>query len=194
MGLRTLVGIGIAALALPVGGLEGQMDFSRLELTGGIGGWSGDGVSAFDPGFYGNLTFFGGVSSTFAVGLTGTYADVPITVGDNSGSGDEIGLGVTLRKALGRHRTTRVFVDGYAGWSRVGTTVESFDVTTDGFVIGPGLGVEVPLAERWSLIGRGHYYYQSYGDILLNDGINAGSADNGWRWGVQAGASFGPLR
>ena len=129
MKLRTLVGIGIVGLVLPLGGLEAQVDFSRLELTGGIGGWSGDGLEAFDPGFYGQLTFFGGVSSTFAVGLTGTYADLPITVDGNSGSGDEVGLGVTLRKALGAPRTFRFFLDGYAGWSRIGTTVETFDRT-----------------------------------------------------------------
>jgi hypothetical protein len=193
MKLRTLVGIGIVGLVLPLGGLEAQVDFSRLELTGGIGGWSGDGLEAFDPGFYGQLTFFGGVSSTFAVGLTGTYADLPITVDGNSGSGDEVGLGVTLRKALGAPRTFRFFLDGYAGWSRIGTTVETFDVTSDGFVIGPGLGVEIPFAEKWNVIARGHYYYQSYGDVLLNEGINAGSADNAWRWGGQVGLSFGPI-
>lgn len=192
MKLRTLVGTGIVAFALPLTGLAAQVDFSRFEVTGGIAGWTGDEVGALDPGFYGQATLFGGVSSTFAVGLTGTYADIPFDGID--ASGDEIGLGVTLRKALGPPRTLRVFLDGYAGWSRVGTTVESFDITSDGFVIGPGLGLEVPLAERWSLIGRGHYYYQTYGEVLLNSGINAGSADSGWRWGFQAGASFGPLR
>jgi hypothetical protein len=90
-------------------------------------------------------------------------------------------------------RTFRFFLDGYAGWSRIGTTVETFDVTSDGFVIGPGLGVEIPFAEKWNVIARGHYYYQSYGDVLLNEGINAGSADNAWRWGGQVGLSFGPI-
>ncbi len=192
MKLTTLLGAGMLALALPFSGLEAQTDFSRLELTGGVGGWNGDEVGGLDPGFYGQATLFGGVSSTFAVGLTGTYADIPFEAVD--ASGDEIGLGVTLRKAFGEPQTTRIFFDGYAGWSRIGTQVESFDVTSDGFVIGPGLGVEVPVAERWSLIGRGHYYYQTYGDVLLNSGINAGAGDSGWRWGVQAGASFGPLR
>lgn len=192
MRLKTVAGIGFVILGLHTPALDAQVDFSRLEVTGGYAGWSGDEVDAFDPGFYGQATLFGGVSSTFAVGLTGTYADVPFAQVD--ASGDEIGLGVTLRKAFGPHRTTRVFFDGYAGWSRVSVQVETFDIAQDGFVIGPGLGVEVPLSERWTAVGRGHYYYQTYEDVLLNEGINIGSGNQGWRWGAQAGLAFGPLR
>jgi hypothetical protein len=192
MKLRTLVGTGIVTLALPFAGLEAQVDYSRLEVTGGYAGWTGDEVDNFDPGFLAQATLFGGVSSTFAVGLTGTYADIPF--GPIDASGDEWGLGVTLRKALGRHRTTRAFFDGYAGWSRLSTRVETAEVSTNGFVIGPALGLEVPFAERWTLVGRGHYYYQTYSDVLINEGINAGDGISGWRWGVQAGLAFGPLR
>ncbi|HSM05830.1 MAG TPA: outer membrane beta-barrel protein [Longimicrobiales bacterium] len=192
MRLRELVGIGMFAAVIPMGGIAGQVDYSSLELSIGYAGWTGDAGDGFDPGIRGQFNLFGGVSSTFAVALTGTWADVPFAEVDTDAT--EWGVGVTLRKALGRAGQTRAFVDGSVGWTRLTTAVEDVDVDTDGFAIGPGLGVEIPLGSRLKAIGRGSFHYHDYGDVLVNSGIPASDGFNGWRWAAYAGLSFGPLR
>jgi hypothetical protein len=192
MRLRVLAGIGMMASVLPAGGIAAQADYTSVEVAVGYAGWTGDAGDGFDPGVRAQFNLFGGVSSTFAVGLTGTWANVPFSEVDLDAT--EWGTGVTLRKALGPMGRTRAFLDGYVGWTRLSADVEDANVSTDGFAIGPALGVEIPLSERFKATGRGSFHYHDYGDVLLNQGIEAADGITGWRWAVYAGLSFGPLR
>ena len=191
MRLRVLAGIGMMASVLQAGGIAAQVDYSSLELSVGYAGWTGDAGDGFDPGVRAQFNLFGGVSSTFAVALTGTWANVPFAEVDTDAT--EWGTGVTLRKALGPIGRTRAFLDGYVGWTRLTTDVEDANVTTDGFAVGPGVGVEIPMGDRFKAIGRGSFHYHDYGDVLLG-AIEASDGINGWRWAAYAGLSFGPLR
>ena len=184
--LSSVLLIALGLILIPVQG-EAQTQFRGIEASVGYAGWTGDNVDLLEPGVRTRLTLYGEASRRLGVGLTGVWGQVPIEGLDDNAN--ELGMGVTLRQALGSRDRPHVFIDLYAGWAQLGIDLgdASPDLREDGLALGPGLGVEIPVGSTASFTLGGDFLYYSYDQIRFESDIATETDDAGWRYGFQLG-------
>ncbi|MGD2068185.1 MAG: hypothetical protein PVI57_05825 [Gemmatimonadota bacterium] len=181
----------VLALLLAPSESEAQ-GFLGLEATVGYAGWSSDDFEGFQAGPRFQLGLFAKSRPSLAFGVTGTLGLVDLQ--DLEGDVTELGLAGTLRRSVGSPDGTHLCLLARAGWSRLAVDIPTatFDLTTDGFSVGPGAALSFPLGSGLHASFGGDLEWHSYRDLRLEFGSNGTDAGaSGWRWNARAGLSLG---
>lgn len=177
--------------ALVPGSIAAQVAVEAVEVSGGYFAWGGSDLDGFKAGPRGQLTLLLDIGAPFDFGVAGTYGRGGIEDLDPSYS--EVGFGATARTTFGP--TDRLYASLYAGWIRLSVDLEptSRNVETNGFAIGPSLGIILPMGGFGLALG-GEALWLSMGDVQLaqgGPGIAQGGA-KGWRFGAEVGLLYLP--
>lgn len=179
------VAVGAVVLALWPGAVAAQGVAARgIELWVGQATWSGDEVESVDPGVQGGLAVLAETAPHFAFGLevyVGGYKQLEQDV-------SELGANVLARWSLGPASGLHLFLQGRIGWSRLSAA----SITQDGLVVGPELGLEIPLSGRLHLVAAGGGTYRSYESPRLGSGgfVIADGGASGYLYGGRVGLSI----
>lgn len=181
----------LVALLLAPSGSEAQ-GVLGLEATVGYAGWSSDDFEGFEAGPRFQLGLFARSRPSLAFGVTGTLGLVGLQ--DLEGDVTEMGIAGTLRRSVGSPDGTHLCLLARAGWSRLAVDIPTaaFDLTTDGFAVGPGVALAFPLGSGVHASFGGDLEWHSYRDLRLELGSNGpDTGASGWRWSATAGLSLG---
>lgn len=164
-----------------------QVSVGGIELSGGYYLWGGDNVEELEGGLRGQLTGFTDITSRIAFGITVLYGQSGVE--GLSEDAREVGAGGVLRISTGEAGATHLFVDGTLAWSRLTVSTGPVPVfQEDGILVGPTLGLSIPVGEGIRLLLAGDVSYNRYGEVYFEEAPFTGSSGDGaWHYGVRVG-------
>lgn len=180
----------LVALAAPGVG-EAQHRFpSTVEIFGGVAGWSGENADGFEAGAGTGSTFLFDVGWPVQIG--GDLAFNRFESDQALGKIDEFSGSFALRYRFLPDRAVIPFLGGRTGYTRLSANLEDFRFEQNGFLIGGGGGLEIPLGGRIMLAATGEALYYHYGDakIFLEDVVIPSSGGGAWRFWGRLGLSW----
>lgn len=183
--------LGVAALGIFGSGAGAQSPEIRgVELWAGYAGWSGEDFETFESGVRGGATVLAHTAPHVTFGLEGVVGGYGLEGSDETLL--ELGANFLARLAVGPQAGYRAYVQGRVGWSRLRTSLEGIDLTTDGLVLGPEVGVEVPFSAGHVLLAASGSWH-NYGSTSAGAGtvIFPDSGGSGFQYGLRAGVVLG---
>lgn len=172
----------------PEEGSAQQSVIDGLELWAGTGAWATGPGHELPVGVRFGVAAFGASSPRRHFALELVYGRY--TPDGTRRLVSEFGVAVAARWALAERDRTHPFLQIRSGLGRRKGSATRSDPTQDAFVLGPEVGVVVPVSERLELLAGVDATWHWSADVRQDTGVVSDTGGHGLRWGLRIGLTL----